>query len=170
MTRTTGFQGTPLALNGKELLLNEQLPKFTLTGNAMSDVTNDILKDKTAIILSVPSLDTPVCAIETKRFNEEVAKLQNVMVLAVSRDLPFAQKRWCAAEGIANVITASDYKYRTFGEAFGVEIKDWALLSRAVFVSGKDGVIRYAEYVKEIPEEPNYAEVLKVAKELSHGS
>jgi thiol peroxidase len=169
MTRTTGFQGTTLTLNGKELLLNGQLPKFTLTGNTMSDVTNDVLKDKVGIILSVPSLDTPVCAIETKRFNEEVAKLQNVVVLAVSRDLPFAQKRWCAAEGIANVITASDYKYRSFGEAFGVEIKEWALLSRAVFVTGQDGVLRYVEYVQEIPNEPNYTEVLKIAKELTHG-
>lgn len=168
MTRTTGFQGTPLTLNGKELRLNEQLPKFALTGNTMSDVTHDVLKDKVAIILSVPSLDTPVCAIETKRFNEEVATLKDVIVLAVSRDLPFAQKRWCAAEGIANVITASDYKYRTFGESFGVEVKDWALLSRAVFVTGKDGIIRYVEYVQEIPNEPNYTEVLKIAKELAH--
>lgn len=169
MTRTTGFQGTPLTLSGNELAVNEQLPPFTLTSNSMTDVTNDVLKNKVAIILSVPSLDTPVCAIETKRFNEEVAKLNDVIILAVSRDLPFAQKRWCAAEGIANVITASDYKYRTFGETFGVEIKEWALLSRAVFVAGKDETIRYVEYVQEIPSEPNYAEILKIAQELAHG-
>jgi thiol peroxidase len=167
MNRTTGFQGTTLALNGKGLLLNEQLPKFALTGNTMTDVTNDVLQNKVAIIISVPSLDTPVCAIETKKFNEEVAKLNNVIVLAVSRDLPFAQKRWCAAEGVANVMTASDYKYRTFGETFGVEIEEWALLSRAVFVAGKDGTIRYVEYVQQIPEEPNYTEILKIVRELA---
>jgi len=167
MTRTAAFQGNALTLNGKEIILNEQLPQFTLTGNDMADVTKDILKNKIAVVLALPSLDTPVCSIETKRFNEEVAKLTNVVVLAVSRDLPFAQKRWCAAEGIANLVTASDYKYRTFGPAFGVEISEWSLLSRAVFVTGKDGVVRYVEYVEEISAEPKYAEILKIVGELA---
>jgi thiol peroxidase len=166
--RTTNFQGQPLELVGEELRVGDSVPDFTLTGNDMADLTINQFKGKTLIISAVPSLDTPVCSVETKRFNDEAEKLPgDVCVLTVSMDLPFAQKRWCAAEGAERVTTASEYKHRMFGEAFGVLIKDWSLLSRAVFVIGKDGKVRYAQYVPEVSAEPDYAPILEAAKQAS---
>jgi thioredoxin-dependent peroxiredoxin len=168
MSRTTNFKGEPLSLGGKELKVGDRLPRFTLTGNDMKDVDESILSGKPAIILSVPSLDTPVCAVEGKRFNQEAAQIgKNLVTLIVSRDLPFAQKRYCGAEGINNVITASDYKHRGFGEAFGTHLQAWDLLSRAVFVVDPQGVVRHVEYVSEVSSEPNYDEALTVAREYA---
>lgn len=168
MTRTTNFKGAPLGLGGKEIKPGDPLPPFKVTRNDMSDMDQTALAGKIAVILSVPSLDTPVCAKETKRFNEEAASLaDNVVVLTVSRDLPFAQARYCAAEGVERALTASDYKHREFGERFGTLINDWQLLSRAVFVAGPDSVIRYAEYVPEVSEEPRYDAALRAIKDLS---
>ena len=113
------------------------------------------------LIASVPSLDTPVCAIETKRFSEEISKLgPDVACLVVSLDLPFAQKRWCGAEAVENIVTGSDYKYRSFGEDFGVYIQDMGLLARAIFLADKEGKIQHVEYIPDISEEPNYQAVL----------
>ena len=159
------FKGSPLTLVGREVKAGDHVPDFMLTANDMSDLSLQKMKGKVVIIASVPSLDTPVCSAETKKFNEEAAKLgQNAAVLTVSMDLPFAQKRWCAAEGATNVVTASDYKHRTFGEAFGVQLKEWGLLARAVFVVDKAGKIVYSQYVPEISSEPDYAPVLEAAK------
>lgn len=131
----------------------------------MADLSSSKFAGKTLVVLSVPSLDTPVCAIETKRFNDEASKLgDKVAVLAVSMDLPFAQKRWCGAEGVNNVVTGSDYKHRAFGEAFGAQIQEWGLLTRAVFVADSKGTVVYSEYVPEIPNEPNYTAVLDAVK------
>lgn len=161
MTRTTNFKGTPLTILGNETKIGDKVPAFKLTGTDMSDVTNSTFEGKTLIILAVPSLDTPVCSLETKKFSNKIQKLgDKVALLAVSRDLPFAQKRWCVAEGVENITTASDYKYRTFAEQFGVLIQDWQLLSRAVFVI-TDGVVKFVEYVSEISAEPDYEAVLK---------
>ena len=162
MSRTTTFQGKPLALAGSELKVGSKMPEFKLTANDMSDLTSGSLAGKTLVIVAVPSLDTGVCSIEAKRFNQEAVKLgSNVVVLVVSRDLPFAQKRWCGAEGVENVVTASDYKYRTFAESFGTLIVDWQLSSRAVFVVDATGTLKHVQYVPEIASEPDYDAVLK---------
>ncbi len=159
------MKGNPLKVEGHCVEEGMPLPSFTLTGTDMADVTNAQYAGKVVIILSIPSVDTPVCAIETKKFNQEAASLgNNVVVLAVSRDLPFAMKRWCAAEGVSNVVTLSDYKYRSFGKAFGVELPDLSLLGRAVFVADKSGQVVHVDYVTEVADEPDYAAALAAAK------
>ena len=161
------FKGSPLTILGNELKVGDAMPAFTLTANDMSDLKSDAFKGKVLILSVVPSLDTPVCSLQTKRFNQEVAEIsKDVPVVTVSYDLPFAQKRWCGAEGVSNVVTASDYKYRSFGEAFGTLIKEWGLLCRAVFVVDKSGRIAYVEYVSEVSAEPTYEPVLKRVREL----
>lgn len=168
MAHQTTFQGAPLALAGKPLRVGDALPAFKLTGTNMQDVTPEDYKGKVLILSAVPSLDTPVCAIETKRFNDEAAKLgAKAAVLTISMDLPFAQKRWCGAEGVENIQTASDYKYREFGPAFGAYISDWGLLARAVFVADSHGKLVHVEYVSKVEAEPDYSAVLKAAAQAS---
>ena len=122
---------------------------------------------KVCVISSVPSLDTSVCDTQTRRFNEEAAGLGNdVVVLTISMDLPFAQLRWCGGAGIENVQTLSDYRYASFGEAFGVLIKELRLLARAVFVIDKGGIVRYTQIVNELTNEPDYDAVVSAVKEL----
>ena len=124
-------------------------------------------KGKVVVLVSVPSLDTAVCDIETKRFNEEAGKLgDGVAVLTVSMDLPMAQKRWCGAAGVTNVVTLSDYKDRQFGSEFGLYIKELGLLARAVYVIDKTGTVKYAQIVKEVTEEPDYDAAINAAKAL----
>lgn len=155
------MKGNPLKVSGDPLKEGDQLPNFKVTANDMKDIDSAQFKGKNLVILSVPSLDTPVCSTEAKRFNKEASALSDsVAVLVVSRDLPFAQARWCAAEGAERVMTASDYKMRTFGQLFGVELPDLQLLARAVFVADTTGKITYVDYVSEVAEEPNYEEVL----------
>jgi thiol peroxidase len=159
------FQGNKLNVIGEPVKIGELLPKFQLTGVDMKDVSNETFQGKVLVIAAIPSVDTPVCAIETKRFNEEASKLSSdVVVLAVSMDLPFAQKRWCAAEGVERVVTASDYKYRTFGEGFGVLIKEMGLHARAIFVADRSGRVKHVEYVSDITQEPDYSAVLAAIK------
>lgn len=161
------FKGEVLEIIGKALNVGQALPSVKLTANDMSDSGLEQYKGKVRIILSVPSLDTPVCSAETLKFNEEASKISdNLKVIVVSRDLPFAQKRWCGTEGISSVVTLSDYKYQGFGEAFGVLIQSWGLLARAVFVVDQNSVVRYVEYVPEVSSEPNYALALESAKKL----
>jgi len=163
--QTITFKGDGVTVVGKCIAVGEQAPDFTLTGNDLSDVTLSNFEGKVLVISSVPSLDTPVCQAQTKRFNEEVTKLNDsVVVLTVSVDLPFAQKRFCGAEGIENVQTASDYKHRTFGENYGTYIQELGLLARAVFVVGKDGTVAYVDYVSEITEEPDYEAAIEQVK------
>ena len=159
------MKGAPLKVDGRCLEEGMPLPSFTLTGGDMSDVTNTNFAGKVTVFVVIPSIDTPVCAIETKRFNQEATQLSNdVVIAAVSRDLPFALKRWCAAEGVSRVTAFSDYKYRTFGKAFGVDLPDLGLLARAVFVADKDGKLVYVDYVTEIADEPDYAAALSAVK------
>ncbi len=158
------FLGNPLKVVGKALTEGAKCPSFKLTATDMQDLTESLIADKTAIILSVPSLDTPVCSAEIKRFNSEASALNNTVILTVSEDLPFAQKRWCGNEGTAAVTTASDYKYRTFGESFGTWLPDMGLLARAVFVVDQSGMIRHVEYVTELSKEPDYAAALNAAR------
>lgn len=168
MAKTITFKGKDtLHLEGRELKVGDRLPDFVLVGNDMQDLKPEAFAGKALVISAVPSLDTPVCSIETVRFNKMATELtQDVAVLTVSMDLPFAQKRWCGAEGVERVVTGSDYKYRSFGPAFGALIKEWGLLARAVFVADKTGTVRYVEYVPEVSAEPEYDKVLAAVKAL----
>jgi thioredoxin-dependent peroxiredoxin len=159
------FQGNPLTLLGKEVKVGEKAPDFAVLDNSLSPVSLAKYQGKVLILSAVPSLDTPVCDLETRRFNEEAAKLGgDVVVLTISMDLPFAQARWCGAAGAKHVTTLSDHKEASFGLAYGVLIKELRLLSRAVFVADRKGVIRYAELVKEITHEPDYDSALKAVQ------
>jgi len=160
------MRGNPLTLVGVELRVGEKAPDFKLVGNDLKPVTLADTAGKVRIVSSVPSLDTPVCDMETRRFNEEAAKLPGVEILTVSMDLPFAQKRWCGAAGVNNLRTLSDYQERAFGPAYGVLIKELQLEARAVFVLDKDNTLRHVEYVKEVAEQPNYDSILAATKKL----
>ena len=162
------FQGGPLTLIGPELKVGDKAPDFKLVDTSLKPVTLADSKGKTRLISVVPSIDTPVCDIQTKRFNQEAATLPpHVAVLAVSMDLPFAQGRWCKRAATDKIQMLSDYKEHAFGQAYGVLIKELQLLSRAVFVIGPDDKVQYAEYVKEITEHPDYKKVLGFIK--AHG-
>ena len=162
------MKGKPLALAGKQPKIGSPAPEFTVVANDMSAVSPlSSLKGKVVVLAAVPSLDTSVCDTETRRFNEEAAKLGNdVAILTLSMDLPFAQKRWCGTAGIEKVQTLSDYRHAAFGEAYGVLIKDLRLLARAVFVIDKAGKVRYVEVVPEVGQQPDYEAILKAVAEL----
>jgi len=161
------MKGNPLTLLGNILSVGDRAPDFEVLGNDMLKVKLSDFQGKKLIICSVPSLDTPVCDLETRRFNDEAVKFgADVTVLTVSMDLPFAQKRWCGNAGIENVITLSDHFRGSFGVAYGVLIKELRLLARAVFVVNKDGIIKHIQIVKEVADEPDYAEILKVVKSI----
>jgi thiol peroxidase len=162
------MKGSPLTLVGKEVKVGQKAPDAELVANDLSAVKlSSLCRGKVSIVTSVPSLDTPVCDLETRRFNEEAGRLgDDVIILTVSMDLPFAQKRWCGAAGVKNVQTLSDHREAAFGKAYGVLIEESRLLARAVFVSDKQGVIRYVELVKELGSEPNYEAALNAAKGL----
>ena len=160
------FKGNPLTVLGAPVAVGAALPDFKVTGSDMNDLTRDSFTAKVLIICSVPSVDTPVCATELKRFSNEISTLgDDVTLLTVSMDLPFAQSRFCAAEGTDNVVTGSDYKYRSFGESYGTYLQELGLLARAVFVSDKNGTVTHVEYVGEVAEEPDYDAALSKAKE-----
>jgi len=159
--------GKPVTLLGSELKVGDTAPDFTVTGNDLNPVRLSRFRGRKVIISAVPSLDTPVCDMETRRFNAEAAGLDpDVTILTVSMDLPFAQKRWCGAAGIDKVITVSDHRDAGFGTAYGVLIKDLRLLARAVFVVDREGVVRYVQLVGEVGKEPDYAPVLAAVKAL----
>lgn len=159
------MKGTPLTLLGPAISVGDAAPDFEALNNDLQPVHLSQFKGKTVILSSVPSLDTPVCDMETRRFNQEAEKLgDDVVVLTISMDLPFAQKRWCGAAGVTRVLTLSDHRDASFGQTYGVLIKELRLLARAVFVVGKDGLIKHAQLVKELTEEPDYAAVLNAVK------
>ncbi|MBM3331339.1 thiol peroxidase [candidate division WOR-3 bacterium] len=161
------FGGKPATLVGPELRAGDAAPDFTAVGNDMKPVKLADFRGKVVVISAVPSLDTPICDMETRRFNSEAANLgSGVVILTVSMDLPFAQKRWCGAAGVDRVITVSDHRDASFGTGYGVLIRDVRLLARAVFVVDRQGVIRYTQLVKETGTEPDYAPVLEAVKQL----
>ena len=162
--RTTTLQGNPLALAGSELKAGDTAPDFELVANDMSAVDLAATGSGARVFLVVPSLDTPVCDQETRRFNEEAASLGDVKIYAVSCDLPFAQKRWCGAAGVEQVQTLSDHKTGGFGEAWGVMIPALRIHSRAVFVVDGGNKITYAEYVPVVSDHPDYDAALAAAK------
>jgi len=159
------FKGNPITLIGPEIKVGDKAPDFTLTANDLSKVGLSNSSGKVRLISVVPSLDTPVCDAQTRRFNEEAATLgDNVTVLTVSVDLPFAQKRWCGTAGINRVQTLSDYYDHSFGIAYGTLIKELHLDTRAIFVIDANDVVRYVEYVPEVTSHPDYEAALEAAR------
>ncbi len=170
MKERTGIitmKGNPLTLVGNEVKVGEVAPDFVVLDNNLSPIKFSSSRSKICIMTSVPSLDTPVCDVETRRFNEEVSKLgDQIWVLTISMDLPFAQKRWCAVAGVTRVQTLSDHRDASFGTHYGVLIKELRLLARAVFLVDQKGVLQYMELVKELTKEPDYKAVLNAVKKL----
>jgi thiol peroxidase len=161
------MKGNPLTLTGNEVKVGDAAPDVTLLDNGLGPVKLSSFRGKNCVLASVPSLDTPVCDMESRRFNEEAARLgADVAILIISMDLPFAQKRWCGAAGVTKVQTLSDHREASFGNSFGVLIKELRLLARAVFLVDKKGTIKYIQLVKEVTQEPNYQEVLDALKKL----
>ncbi len=159
------FAGKKVTLIGPELKPGDKAPEFTVVANDRSTVSSTQFDGKVRLICSVPSLNTGVCDKQTRKFNEEASKLgDNVVVLTISADLPFAQASWCGNAGIDRVQTLSDHREMSFGTAFGTYIKEERLLSRAVFVVDSTGTVTYVEYVPAAGQEPNYEAALAAAR------
>ncbi|KYG91510.1 MULTISPECIES: thiol peroxidase [Metasolibacillus] len=162
------FKNGPVTLLGNEVKVGDKAPDFTVLANDLSPVTLKDSEGKVRLFSVVPSLDTGVCDAQTRKFNEAAAELgDNVVIYTVSMDLPFAQKRWCGAAGIEAVQTVSDHRDASFGEAYGVHIKELRLLTRAVFVVDAEGTVAYVEYVPEATDHPNYEAAIEAVKALT---
>lgn len=160
-------KGKPQTLVGNEVKVGDTAPDFTVLDNELNPTGLADYKGEVLVIASVPSLDTPTCDLETRRFNQEVAGLsEDVVILVISMDLPFAQKRWCNIAGVDRVKTLSDHREASFGNAYGLLIKETRLLARAVLVVDREGVIRYLEIVKDLGAEPDYEAVLTALRGL----
>jgi thioredoxin-dependent peroxiredoxin len=167
MDRTVTLNGNPVALAGPELKVGDKAPDFALVNMSLKPVTLSDTEGKVRILSVIPSLDTPVCDAQTKRFNEEAAKLGAVDIYTVSVDLPFAQKRYCNAFAVDRVKMLSDHKDGSFGMRYGTLIKDLRIESRALFVLDRNNVIRYVQYVKNVGDHPDYESALGAARALS---
>jgi len=165
---TVTLKGNECNLTGNEINVGDNAPEVTVVkSDDLSEVTVGGAKEKAQLVIVVPSLDTPVCAMETTKFNNQAAGIDGLEVTVVSMDLPFAAKRFCSTEGIENLTVASDFRNKDFGKAYGMLIADGPLagvLARGIFVIGKDGKVAYKQLVPEITEEPNYEEALEAAK------
>ena len=159
--------GNPKTLVGPELKVGDKAPEFNAIDDALKPVDLAGTGHGVRIFSVVPSLDTPVCDMQTKRFNDEAGKTGEITMYTISMDLPFAQKRWCDAFGVDHVKMVSDHKTASFGEAYGTLIKELRILSRAIFVIDKDDVIRHVEYVKEVGDHPNYEAVMAAARKAA---
>ncbi len=168
MQERTGIitmKGNPLTLIGNEVKVGDNAPDFIALDNNLAPIRLSSFKGKSCVLASVPSLDTPVCDMETRKFNEEAGRLGvDVVFLTISMDLPFAQRRWCGASGVTKVQTLSDHRDASFGTSYGVLIKELRLLARAVFVVDQEGIIQHAQLVKEVSKEPDYGAVLATLK------
>ena len=159
--------GNPLTLVGEEVKVGQAAPDFVALDPNLTPIKLSSYQNKVCVISSVPSLDTPVCDTETRKFNEEASKFgDTVQILTLSMDLPFAQKRWCGAAGVSKIQTLSDHRDAQFGLAYGVLIKELRLLARAVFLVDQKGILRYTQLVREIASEPNYGEIWSELKKL----
>ena len=162
------MRGNPMTLVGPEIKVGQKAPNFNVVDKAMRPATLDQFKGKVKIITTVPSLDTPVCDAETRRFNVEASNLPgDVQILTVSMDLPMSQARWCGAAGVDKITTLSDWRSANFGTEYGALIKELHLLARAVFVVDKNDKVTYVEYVKEIANQPNFEAALEAAKKAA---
>ena len=162
--RTTSLKGNPFNLSGPELKVGDPAPDFDVVDSSLQKVNLEKTGKGVRIFSVVPSLDTPVCDAQTRRFEEESQKDPNIRIYTVSMDLPFAQKRWCGNFGINNVVMLSDHRSGSFGEEYGTLIPDLRIESRAIFVVDADNKLVHVEYVKEVGEHPNYQAALEAAK------
>ncbi len=162
------FKGNPATLLGPDIKVGDTAPEFRVVDNALQAVTLASNLGRVQLITVVPSIDTPVCDTMTRKFNEKAAQLpENVVILTVSVDLPFAQKRWCGNAGVEKIKTVSDYQDRSFGLNYGLLLKELKLLARAIYVIDKDGKVAYREIVKEVTAEPDYDAALAAAIKLA---
>ncbi len=169
MKETTGkitFKGGPLTLLGDEVKVGETAPDFTVLGAGLNPVKLSDYKGKVVVLAIYPSIDTGVCQLQNKRFNAEAANLGDAVILSISCDLPFAQSRFCAAEGLDKVVTVSDHKDVDFGTKYGYLIKELRLLARGTVIVDKEGVVKYVEMCSEVTNEPDYETALAIVKEL----
>ncbi|MGD9930724.1 MAG: thiol peroxidase [Mangrovibacterium sp.] len=169
MKETTGkitFKGNPLTLLGEEIKVGDKAPDFTVLSAGLAPVKLSDYDGKVRVIAIYPSIDTGVCQAQNRRFNAEASNLGDAVILSVSCDLPFAQSRFCAAEGLDKVITLSDHKDVDFGTKYGFLIKELRLLARGTVIVDKNGIVKYVEYVPEVTTEPDYEAAIKVVKEL----
>lgn len=164
--RTVLFGGKPVGLSGKEIRTGVMAPDFTVVNGALKNVKLSDYDGKIRVIAVYPSIDTGVCQAQNRRFNAEASGLTNTVILSVSCDLPFAQKRFCAAEGLDNVITLSDHRNVEFGTRYGFLIEELRLLARGTVVIDAKGVVQYVEYVPDVSMEPDYEAALKVVRSL----
>lgn len=160
------FGGNPVTLVGKEIKVGDKAPDFTVINNDLERVKLSDYKGKVRILSIFPSVDTPVCAAQNRMFNKKAAELDNSVILSISNDLPFAQKRFCGAEGIDKVVTLSDHKDVDFGQKYGFLIDELRLLGRGVVVVDTDDTVKYVEYVSEVVEEPDYDKALEIVAKL----
>jgi thiol peroxidase len=171
MTERQGIitiHGNPLTLVGNDVKVGTPAPDAELLDNGLNPVKLSSYRGKVLVLVTVPSLDTPVCDIETRRFNDEAAHLgPDIQLVTISMDLPFAQKRWCGAAGVTNLQTLSDHRQADFGTAYGVLIKELRLLARAIFILDREGTVQYVQLVPEVTNEPNYEEVLQTLNKVS---
>ncbi|WP_411349610.1 thiol peroxidase [Paenibacillus sp. WLX2291] len=166
-TGVATFKGNAITLIGPELQVGDKAPAFTISKNLLEQSSLSDYAGKVKLISVVPSLDTGVCDAQTRRFNEAASELgDDVVVLTISADLPFAQARWCGAAGVDRVVTLSDYRDNSFGKAYGVLIKEFVIDMRAIFVIDRDDVIRYVEYLPEMSEHPDYDQAITAVKGL----
>jgi thiol peroxidase len=161
------MKGNPLTLVGGDVKIGQKAPEFVVLDNNLNPIKFSVYRGRICIISSVISLDTPVCDTQTRKFNEEASRLgPNVVILTLSMDLPFAQKRWCGAAGVDRIQTLSDYREASFGTSYGILIKELRLLARAIFLVDQKGVLRYKQLVKEVTNEPDYNAVMNELKKL----
>lgn len=166
-TGVATFKGNPITLIGPEIKVGDKAPDFKVNKNLVEQVSLHEYDGKLKLISVVPSLDTGTCDAQTRRFNVEAGKLgDKVTVLTISVDLPFAQARWCGAAGIEHVVTLSDYKDTSFGEAYGVLIKEFRLLMRSIFIVDANNIVQYVEYLSEMTEPPNYDKAIEALTKL----
>ncbi|MGN7309797.1 thiol peroxidase [Alkalicoccobacillus gibsonii] len=162
---TITFKDNPMTILGTEVEVGQKAPDFSVLANDLSEYRLADAKESVKLISVIPSIDTGVCDAQTRRFNEEAGSIDNVEVLTISVDLPFAQKRWCAASGLEHVQTLSDHKDLSFGKAYGLVMEELRLLARAVFVIDTNGTLVHVEYVSEATNHPDYEKAIAAAKE-----
>jgi thioredoxin-dependent peroxiredoxin len=168
--RTVALKGQPLILIGPEIRVGQKAPDFKLLAPDFSEMELSQSKGKVRLLSVMHSLDTPVCDLQTRRFEAEASRFKDVVIYAISMDLPFAQARYCGAHDITNLKTLSDHREASFGRAYGVLIEGSRLLSRAVFIIDKDDTIRYVEYVPEVTQHPNYDRAIEILRDMVSSS